>query len=183
MEKIINKIPIGSVVRLKNGPDAVYARACVGSPGEVKDYKVEDGFEMFYIKWDEEDWRYNGQDSGWAFADHFELKLLPHEKPEPEVIPKVSCITHPKKNTKLDPRIEEYISELEDSFSAASGSEGFLMLSVERGRSCEHGMDFIPKVHSSFQSLEARAAIEVLLAEILSNSHKDILGHLLQSEQ
>lgn len=181
----MKKIPVGSIVRLKNGPDIVYSRTWVGSQGEVRDYKIEDGFEMFYIKWDHEDWRYNGQQDGWTFANHFELKSLPHEKPEEESQTKTIAKSNKRlKNRKLDPKVEEYIDELEDAFGAASGSEGFLVLSVSRSRNSERGItDFIPEVHSSFQSLEARAAIEVLLAEILSNSHRDILGHLLQSDQ
>lgn len=169
------KFPQGSIVKLKNGPDAVYPRAPVGSEAIVLRTHMKDNFEMIDIKWRREDWRYGGQDDGWTYADHFELKSLP--KVYEPTVDKEIVLSH-----KLEPEIENYIAELEKAFVEASGSEGFLIISVERLEQKKGTVTFLPSIRSAFHSLEARGAVEAILAEVLAQSHRDIIGYLLQTE-
>lgn len=180
-----DNIPVGSIVKLKNGPDGVYTQACVGAEGMIREYKVEDGFEMAYIEWDKECWCYNGQSDGWTFANHFELKSLPQkiDKPKRKKL-KVSDYISMAKEIPIDKDTLAFISELEKGFTYAAGSEGFIVMAVEHVRDPKHPErdHYVPQIFSNCKTTQARATLEILLANILAESHQDLMASYLERD-
>lgn len=193
----MTEIPIGSRVALRNGVDDVYLYALVGSEGWVREAKVDDdGFELVYVQWDEDHWRFNNQPNGWTFASHFDIKELPKEEipEEPkEVIEPVSVnemevdlpaflaqLTAPKDGEE-DP-MDEYMEELTDAMDAASASEGFLMLTIKRIPNPENPNEvmFVPSVFSHTLSEEAHVLLDIQLAECASISYQEMMQNLMQ---
>lgn len=110
MPKPRNKIKIGSYVQLKEGFDQtdLYRLVEAGATGWVKEAKIDDGFPMIFIEWDENSPKYAGEKDKWVFESHF--KILADE----------------------DSLMENYISEIRRATDAALASEAFLMISVTR---------------------------------------------------
>jgi hypothetical protein len=69
------RIKINSYVRLRKGFDEtdMYRDVEAGATGWVKDKKKEDGFNMIFVKWDENNPHYAGEQDKWTFANHFEV--------------------------------------------------------------------------------------------------------------
>lgn len=173
-----SKLSVGAKVKLKDGPDALYAKAFVGSEGWIKDIKLdEDGFELAYVVWDKKDWRYNGQDDGWTFASHFDLITLAKEGGTPRLLVEA----HKKRG--FDD-IEKYIEEVEKAFESIAGSEGFLVLSVHRMPDPKNPKNiyFIPHLRSASQTDEAHASLSIALADALLNNHQEMLNIFLRGK-
>src|SRR3954466_5189582 len=74
MQKQEHKVHENERVKLKSdGQDALYAFACAGSEGWVRNLDHDKlGYPMVYIEWDKDHWAYNGEPDRWAFEAHFD---------------------------------------------------------------------------------------------------------------
>lgn len=110
MPKPRNKIKIGSYVQLREGYDQtdLYRLVEAGATGWVKDSKVDDGFAMVFIEWDENNPNYAGEKNKWVYESHF--KVLADE----------------------ESIMEEYIGAIKKATDSALAGEAFLMISVSR---------------------------------------------------
>ena len=84
MSNIQTEIPLGATVKLQPGFDELYQLAFVGSTGLVKDHRQDMGFDQIWVQWNTDDWQYNGERDGWAFASHFKVIELPDEPVHPK---------------------------------------------------------------------------------------------------
>lgn len=110
MPKPRNKIKIGSYVQLREGYDQtdLYRLVEAGATAWVKDSKVDDGFAMIFVEWDENNPNYSGEKNKWVYESHF--KVLADE----------------------ESIMEEYISAIKRATDGALVGEAFLMISVSR---------------------------------------------------
>lgn len=196
-------LPEDCRVSLKNSVDNVYLYALVESQGWVREQKIDDdGFHLVYIEWDKDHWRYNGQPDGWTFADHFnvigppEPRVVEPEQIEPEEEPQVTIngINLPdflaQLTTAPEPEIEGeeeepgdlYMKELMEAMDAASGAEGFIMISIRRAANPENPQEliFVPVVHTNSLTEEAHVLLDVQLAECASQSYQEMMFNLMQ---
>jgi hypothetical protein len=112
MEKIEQRFQVGERVKLKDGIDVEpfygpYAR--IGQEGIVRKIAYDSyGYPHLFIAWDENEWRWNGQESGWTWATHFE----PVDRPP---------VNHAKDNEEFEAKIRQiallirgFIADLDD---------------------------------------------------------------------
>lgn len=105
-----NKIKVGSYVKLKEGFDEtdLYRSVEAGATGWVSDCKIDEGFAMVFIEWDEANPKYAGEKDKWAYESHF--TVLADE----------------------DGVMEDYINAIRQATDAALAGEAFIMISVSR---------------------------------------------------
>jgi hypothetical protein len=172
-------IPVGSKVALKNGPDAIYNRAWVGSEGFVRQTRTDEyGYEEILIEWDKNDWRYNNQANGWAFASHFDVKQPPLEEEEPskELAPPMPFVR---------PEVEDYMDALQQAMEAASGAEGFVIFIVTNMPHPEIPDEMIlaPAVFSFTHSSEADAILGMSMMENAAEMFNETSMTLLSMQE
>lgn len=147
-------INIGDRVSLRGQYEVVYQAAYAGSEGWVRDTKVDDdGFEMVYVEWDKNHWRYAGEIDIWTFASHFRVIPEPaplpsakepeqaqpvgdeHEVGYPEIDPPESehplCPDcghhHPEAD---DARWRDYFTALNEGAEKAADADNFILITI-----------------------------------------------------
>lgn len=110
MPKPRNKIKIGSYVQLREGFDQtdLYRLVEAGATGWVRESKIDDGFAMVFVEWDENNPNYAGEKDKWAYESHF--KVLADE----------------------ESIMEEYITSIKEATDAALAGEAFILISINR---------------------------------------------------
>ena len=110
MSKPRNKIKVGAYVQLKEGFDETdfYRSVEAGATGWVTDCKIDEGFPMVFIEWDEANPKYAGEKDKWVYESHF--TVLADE----------------------DGMMENYINSIRQATDAALAGEAFIMISVSR---------------------------------------------------
>lgn len=110
MSKPRNKIKVGAYVQLREGFDEtdLYRNVEAGATGWVADCKIDEGFAMVFIEWDEANPKYAGEKDKWVYESHF--KVLEDE----------------------EGIMEEYINSIRIATDAALAGEAFIMISVSR---------------------------------------------------
>lgn len=175
MDELKFTFPIGSKVQLKFDYGDVYTRAWGGSLGYVRDTKIDDyGFEKIFVEWDHSDWRYNSQQNGWTYVEHFSLK-----EPPPAVTKK------PAKRGKMlsiDPKLDAFMEELQRGIEAASGSEGFAIFIARRVPVPDQPNQtmIVPEVFAASHNGEADAVLGITMSEHLSGTFQDMTMLLLE---
>jgi len=110
MSDSTNKVSIDSYVQLKAdfAETDFYRGVTAGSTGWVKDRKVDDGFPMIFIEWDEDHPNYAGERDKWVFESHFEIL---HDGGE---------------------AAENYIDAIREATDLALSGEAFMMFSLNK---------------------------------------------------
>lgn len=178
----MTNLPLHARVALKDGADHVYVYALAGTEGWVRGQKTDDdGFDLVRIEWDKDHWRYNGQQDGWTYADHFYVIGPPsppqHEQPQEDeeaVLP-----DPPASENEMD----AYMQTLTDAMEAASESEGFLLVAVKRIPNPEKPSEilFAPAVFNHSVSREISMILDMQLAEMAANSYQEMVFNMMQS--
>lgn len=174
-------IPLHSRVALAEGVDDVYQLALPGTQGWVRDHKKDpDGFDMVAVEWDKDHWRYNGQPDGWTFAEHFKVIGPPSASDGDKPIP-LSLETELPQPALTDDQIEEFIEVISEAMEAASESDGFFILTVQKIPNPENPSEivFVPKIFTQSISPEAEIILDVQLMECANANYQALTLSLL----
>lgn len=133
-------IEVGSLVELRSGREDVYQRAVAKSRGIVRAAKEDDfGFPQIYIAWDKDHWRYNGEEDGWTYTDHFTVLREPEINElvgaEPYDVPNVID----EEMSEQEERIAEYLDQMMAAFDKASESDAFFLITIRKEVDPDHG--------------------------------------------
>jgi hypothetical protein len=184
----MNVPPVRSVVELRPGLEDLYSGAKAGWRGVVKGHKVDEGYDLIYIEWDRDYWRYDptvDQPDGWTYPSHFEVVDQLAATPEQFAAEMIHRAEHDAERgmacehcrTKHEPR-DEYLEVLHDAAAQAAQGEGFALFFVQRE---DEGDNFrvYPSVVSACLTDEAAALIEAQVVQIAQNAiEKYMIDHL-----
>lgn len=187
-------INIGDRVSLRGQYEVVYQAAYAGSEGWVRDTKVDDdGFEMVYVEWDKNHWRYAGEIDIWTFASHFrvipdpeplpapkESEPAPVPEPEPEHPLCLDC-GHRHPAALDDARWNDYFSTLSEGAEKAADADNFILITV-----APTDMDpnlVLPHVYVKCMEPEMMKHLVAQMAAIVSHSTKRYAESAQQESQ
>lgn len=184
---------VGTRVELIPEMAGVYKKAVPGAVGEVIAKKVDEGFAMVYIEWDESHWRYNGEPDGWTFESHF----TPTEKTnifEALEDPKAFADNLAERVTELslvegeseeerDEALEVYLDQLNEVVSLLSESNGFIVLAA---RDEVHPKDpekqiIVPYVFGSFLNQETALLLETQVIQVGGQTQIEMAQKILRN--
>lgn len=130
-----SKLQLGQRVELLPGREDVYERVYPASRGVVSGHRKDKyGYDLIYIIWDKNHWRYNGEDDLWTLASHFR----PVEGVERELIgPEVHEVpSAPPEKVERDVERQEvmdsYMDALQIAAEKASESDAFFFVCLKR---------------------------------------------------
>lgn len=127
------KIEVGALVELRPGREDVYQRAIAQSRGIVRATRDDEfGFPQLYIAWDKDHWRYNGEEDGWTFADHFTLVRQPNDNELVGAEPYETPVGVDSNMAEHEEQISGYIDQIGAAFNKASEAEGFFLITMRR---------------------------------------------------
>jgi hypothetical protein len=181
-------IEIGSRVALLPGCEAVYEKAVAGSQGTIVAKKPdEDGFKMVYIEWDQDHWRFNGQDDQWTYEEHF--KSIDGDGifaalDDPEAF--INRMLEKAKDRGGDEdEMEEYIERLDEVVNLLSDSEGFIVLTARRETHPQRpDKSFIvPYVYGAFLNKPIMALLESQMVQLAAVANQEMAMKLLERYQ
>lgn len=165
MPKPRNKIKVGAYVQLREGFDEtdLYRNVEAGATGWVADCKVDEGFAMIFVEWDEANPKYAGEKDKWVYESHF--KVIADE----------------------DGVMEDYIDAIRQATDAALAGEAFIMISISRTVHPISGkLMFRPTIISSDLNDQAAYVLEaqiVFAASQLFNSYVQETIDLAKEEE
>jgi hypothetical protein len=168
------KIEVGDLVELAPGMEDVYIKAVAGSRGRVADIRQDDdGFVRVKIEWDQKHWRYNGQEDGWTYLNHFQPaqpNSLFAAKEDPEKFAE-KLIERVRALGGDDDEIEEFIDKLNEVVNLLSESEGFIILTAREESSPTQPDDtvLIPYTYGGFLSQRAAVLLEAQMLNMASS--------------
>lgn len=177
-------IEVGTRVELLADRAAVYKRAVAGSIGTVKAKKVDEGFEMVYIEWDKDHWRYAGEPDGWTFEAHFqptEKTTIFHALDDPSEF--ADRVAERMEEEIDDERvIDAYIERLNEVVSLLSESEGFIVLAArqEAHPKSEDEQILVPYVFGGFLNEPTMLLLEAQMVQMGAMAHAEMAQHMLE---
>lgn len=129
----------GQRVELLPGREDVYDRAFPASRGVVSGHrKDKHGYDLIYIIWDKDHWRYNGEDDLWTFASHFrpiedgeERELIGPEAQEVPAAPPADPEEFETMSEERQEQMDSYMDALQFAAEKASESGAFFFLCVK----------------------------------------------------
>lgn len=205
MQKQEHKLKKRQRVRLKSdGQDALYAAACAGSEGWVKNLQHDEyGYPMVYIKWDREHWAYNGEADRWALEAHFEpveeemsekkndkdlaeslIGFLQNWKQEdedpPADDPNTDVDIESGESEYLNP--EQYAEAVDRAAKIAAAADSFILIATRRKAIAELGDAAVlePIAANGYQSEEGGIICEIQLGDFASYSHKSLAAEKIE---
>lgn len=144
------QLQLGQRVELLPGREEVYEHVFPASRGVVSGRRKEKhGYELVYIIWDKEHWRYNGEDDLWTFASHFrpvqeeERELIGPEVHEVPAAPPEFEQVVPKPNDGRQEEMDSYIDALQYAAEKASESGAFFFLCLKQNEEGQKGLDIL----------------------------------------
>lgn len=146
-------------VELKPGFEEFYPdNVIVGSRGWItKERTDSDRFDLVFIEWDKEHWRYSGQPDGWTFASHF------------REVEKTSDLLAKMKGSEDEelPRID-FDKALEEVSDVLNKSQGFIILTAVEVEDILNNDEIVtlPLVFSRFKTDEAAQALFAQLGHL-----------------
>ena len=155
-----NEISIGTYVQLKEGFDETdfYRNVEAGATGWVKQVKIDDGFPMIFIEWDENHPNYAGEKNKWVYESHFEVISDPNTV------------------------IESYIAAIRKATDQALGAEAFIMISISRVKHPITGKVFFkPSFVSHDLNDDAACVLEAQIAFAATQLYNDYIENILDS--
>jgi hypothetical protein len=197
------KMPPGTKVKLKSDCTQFYqlgtSKLEEGEPVFVTEgseafvmahRKDDDEFDIVLVKWNRDDWRYQGQPDGWAYPAHFEVIEAAREAPETpteeekvvlsDMVKKAMakaedqcphCGQSTSEHTDEEKVRENYLNILGTAVNKAAPGEGFMLLTVvEENR--EGVVTLVPHLYSGAMNDEAAILLEAQLAEITANAYR-----------
>lgn len=130
---------VGSVVELRPDLDHFYNGATAGWRGTVKARKDDDGFDLIFVEWDTDYWRYDptaGQADGWTYPAHFEvvgaLSTTPEAFAAEMTAERPEQCEHCGSDHSEEDRRAAYVNLLAQTASQASQGDGFALIWVQR---------------------------------------------------
>jgi hypothetical protein len=152
-----NEILIDSYVQLKGefADTDFYRGVSAGSTGWVKDRKVDDGFPMIFITWDEGHPNYAGERDKWVFESHFE-------------------VLHDGGST-----AEEYIDAIRKATDLALSGEAFMMFSLNKKTDDEKDYYKVSVVGEYFD-IEKMNMIEAEIISVASSIFDEYVAEQLE---
>lgn len=172
-------IPLGSRVALKDGMDSVYLFALPQAEGWVRDRKTDgDGFDLVFVEWDKDHWRYNGQKDGWTFQEHFDVKERAEEKAEQPDLEELLAQIQAVPRDPSDDEAEEFFDELSEAFDHAAEGEGYFIIVIRR-KQTDEGEVLYPEIFAGTLSDEAGLLMDAQVAQIASASYQEMMVKLV----
>lgn len=194
MEKQTHHTQKDQRVKLKStGEDSLYAYACAGSEGWVREQQFDNmGYPMVYIEWDKDHWTYNGEPDRWAFDSHFDVvEDGMSEAPNPadfqafmqdmfENWQKSQGSDGPEPESKPEPSKKDdskaFASAVEIASGALDKSDSFILITVTREHLDGHDIPTLtPRVLNFYRSPEGGLLAEMQLPKILQMSHEELV--------
>lgn len=123
--RVIAIPPNGSLVALREGLDGWYAAAKAGWRARVRDHKIDDGFDLIYLEWEDK-----AQQDGWSYPAHFEVI---EEPKDPDVCP--DCGQH---HEPIGEKRAQYLNRLTEAVDYAVRGDGFALFFL-RERKLDNG--------------------------------------------
>lgn len=178
-------IAVGTQVELLPNCADVYKRAVAGSVGVVKDKKIDEGFEMVFIEWDKDHWRYQGEPDGWTFEVHFQ----PTEKvglfgalEDPEQF--TSQLAEKIKDEGVDDErvVDAYLDKLNEVVSLLSEADGFIVLAArqEQHPKNEDEQILVPYVFGGFLNEVTMLLLEAQVVQMGAMAHSEMSQLMLE---
>ncbi len=187
-----NSLEVGTRVQLLEHMAGVYKKAVPGAVGTIKAKKVDEGFDMVFIVWDQNHWRYNGEPDGWTFESHFE----PTEK-----VNMFQALEDPKafadnvadriKDRSFDGDDEEaeytqaldvYLDQLNEVVSLLSESNGFIVIASrdEVHHKDEGRIISVPYVYGSFLDQDTMLLLEMRMMQMGAEAQSEMAQKILR---
>jgi hypothetical protein len=160
MHKPRNKIKLDSYVELKeNFADTdLYRNVDAGATGWVKDSKIDEGFPMIFIEWDENNPKYAGEKDKWVYESHF--KVLDDK----------------------DGDMEKYVDTIRKATDAALAGEAFIAISISRIIHPVTGSEiYKPTIAGESINDEAALVLEAQIAYMASQLFNEYIEDTLYS--
>lgn len=172
-------ISLGSVIELLPGKDGVYKNAVAGSRGTVRRIKDDEGFQMVFIEWDQDDPLYNGEPNGWTFASHFKVVDGSIE----DLNDSEDFIERVRENMQEGESVDDFLNRMTFALAALSDCESFLVVTTRR---TAHPEDkdrqvIIPYIYSSSLSEQAMIALETQVVQLAAVSFQEMSWSVLAS--
>jgi hypothetical protein len=140
----MSELQLGQRVELLPGREDVYDSVFPASRGVVSGRRKDKyGYDLIYIIWDKEHWRYNGEDDLWTLASHFrpvqgeERELIGPEVHEVPAAPPI--VMDEEKQTEMD----SYMDALQYAAEKASESGAFFFICVKDGGDGHKGIEVL----------------------------------------
>lgn len=140
----MSKLQLGQRVELLPGREDVYDSVFPASRGVVSGHRKDKyGYELIYIIWDKDHWRYNGEDDIWTLATHFrpvegeERELIGPEVHEVPAAPPL--VMGKEKQIEMD----SYMDALQLAAETASESGAFLFVCVKDDGTGRKGIEVL----------------------------------------
>jgi hypothetical protein len=153
-----NKIKLDSYVELRKEFDAtdLYRNVEAGATGWVRDSRVDEGFPMIFIEWDENNPKYAGERDKWVYESHF--KVLDDE----------------------DRTMEKYIDAIRGATDAALGGEAFIIIAIVKTIHPITGKQiYKPVIAGESISEEASLVLEAQIAYMASQLFNEYVEETL----
>lgn len=128
----MSKLELGQRVELLPGREEVYDRVFPASRGVVSGHRKDKyGYELVYIIWDKDHWRYNGEEDIWTLATHFRPVQDGEEReligPEIHEVPAAPPIVMDEDRQE---EMDSYMDALQIAAEKASESGAFFFICV-----------------------------------------------------
>jgi len=160
MPKPRNKIKLDSYVELKQdfADTDLYRNVDAGATGWVKNSKIDEGFPMIFIEWDENNPNYAGERDKWVYESHF--KVLDD----------------------TDHKMEKYVDTIRKATDAALAGEAFLAISINRIiHPITGNVMYKPTIAGESINEEAALILEAQIAYMASQLFNDYIEDTLHS--
>lgn len=177
----MSELVLDSYVELLPGREDVYARAQQGSRGWVRKSKADDyGYQMVFVEWDQDHWKFNGESDGWTFASHFKVIRTPAEDFAEQIAKKISENKEEQAQPELD-RLEVFLDTLAESVEEVLASDGYFIIAVREKTDPQHpGMKmFAPEIYSATLTDEAQKMLEAQIVHYAALAHQEMTVKLL----
>lgn len=180
-------IPVGSKVELLEGFSDIYQSANAGATAYVRNRKRDSyDYAMVYVEWDKDNWRYGGEDDGWAFESHFKLiedaddvlrrsqQMLndivasAKQRREDEKCP--SCGGEHDTGVK---QAEKFINVLLQACEAIESSEGFFVVTVKADRTDPNRVVYMPELYGGHLHDDIVPVLEGQVVAIAAKTMRD----------
>lgn len=138
----------------------------------VTDAKRDDGFDLIYVSWDHDHWKYNDQPDGWTYPAHF--KVLETSEPD-EVLQ--GFIAQGQERPE-DDRRAQYREMLQKSFEKAKEADGFLLLCINH-ESFVDGSQIAPYMFAACMDEQTVSLLEAHCMQVAAQMFQEaVLGHI-----
>lgn len=139
----MSKFQMGQRVELLPGREGVYENVFPASRGVVSGHRKDKyGYDLVYIIWDKNHWRYGGEDDLWTLASHF----CPIEgEDERELIGSEVPMSPPKEEftEAAKQEMDDYMDALEFAAEKAAESGAFFFICLKDDQEGHKNIDVL----------------------------------------